>query len=79
MDDNAKKASSPSTQVVIDLGKKSRKSIKKLRRGEGKLADTIEAQLAALRTQGAIGADTNTVVVVAERKPELSGRRMRIF
>lgn len=56
----------PST-VVIDLGKRKRKQVKQLRRGEGKLMERLEAELADLVEQGALRADAQTVIVVVEK------------
>jgi hypothetical protein len=53
---------------VLDLGKQRRKRIKELRRGEGKLMDEINASIEELRTAGALGADTQPVVVVVRQK-----------
>ncbi|HMV69854.1 MAG TPA: hypothetical protein PKA64_23640 [Myxococcota bacterium] len=60
-------AEAPST-VVIDLGKRDRKQLKKLRRGEGKLMARLEEELAELVEQGVLRADAQTVVVVVEKK-----------
>lgn len=54
--------------VLIDLGKKSRKKVRRLRRGEGKLMATVEEQVEALREHGEIGEDNDVVIVVVERE-----------
>ena len=43
---------SNSAPMVVDLGKKPRKQIKQLRRGEGKLVDEVGAVLEELRANG---------------------------
>lgn len=54
--------------VVIDLGKKKRKQVNKLRKGEGALMDKLGDVLAELREQGQIRENADTVVVVVEKK-----------
>lgn len=54
--------------VVVDLGKKKRKDVKRLRKGSGKLAAMVDDSLAELRTAGAIGESAQTVVVVVREK-----------
>lgn len=57
--------------TVIDLGEHSRKRIKKLRRGEGRLMEKIEDTLADLEEQGVIEASAQTVVIVVRQEPTL--------
>lgn len=54
--------------VVVDLGKKRRRQIRKLRRGQGKLMDEINHLVEELRTSGSIGATTQPLVVVVRQK-----------
>ncbi|MEO8074832.1 MAG: hypothetical protein ABI818_00800 [Acidobacteriota bacterium] len=54
--------------VVLDLGKQGRKSIKRLRRGEGRLLDDINGAIEELRTVGTIGATTQPVIIVVRQK-----------
>ena len=56
--------------LFIDLGKRSRKDIKRLKRGEGKLAAKVDRKLGAQRAEG-----DDRVVVVVERK--LDGRKVK--
>lgn len=59
---------------VVDIGKHSRKSIRKLRRGEGKLAARAESMVEDLKSQGVIARNSNTVVlVVREKRRKLGG------
>ena len=60
--------------VVVDLGKKKRKDVKRLRKGSGKLAAMVDDSLAELRTAGAIGESAQTVVVIVREKT-----RSRLF
>ena len=41
--------------VVVDLGKKSRKKVKKLRKGKGPLLEDVDDAIAQLRSDGSIG------------------------
>ncbi len=54
--------------VVLDLGKKRRKQIRQLRRGEGRLMDEINGCIEELRTAGTIGAASQPVVIVVQQK-----------
>lgn len=54
--------------VIIDLGKRRRKQVKKLRRGEGKLLNDINGAVEELRTAGTLGADAQPVIVVVREK-----------
>ena len=58
--------------VVVDLGKKKRKQVKRLRRGEGRLMDDVREVVAELQAEGE-SQPGDTVVVVVERKQ----RRMK--
>ena len=61
-------AVSPRT-IVADLGKRKRKQVKKLRRGEGKLTQEVQDLVAALRADGD-AAEGDTIVVVVEKKQD---------
>lgn len=64
----------PDDLCVVDMGKHPRKSIRKLRRGEGKLASRAEAVVEDLKSQGVIARNANTVVlVVREKRKKLGG------
>jgi hypothetical protein len=54
--------------VIIDLGKRRRKQVKKLRRGEGKLLDDVNGAVAELRTAGTLGADVQPVIIIVREK-----------
>ena len=55
--------------VVVDLGKKKRKQVKKLRKGEGRLMHKVHEVVAALREDGT-SKPGDTIVVVVERRAE---------
>lgn len=56
--------------IVIDLGKKKRKAVNKLRKGEGALMDRLGEVLAELRADGQLRENVDTVIVVVEKKPK---------
>lgn len=62
--------------IIVDLGKGSRKEVKKLRKGKsGKLMRRVEKAIDHLRESNGLAADAAVVVVVVrERK-----RRRRLF
>ena len=62
---------SPKAAVVVELKKQSRKRIRRFRRNmDGKLADTIQHTLEALRTSGKIAENVQPVVFVVRQKVE---------
>lgn len=64
----------PKAMVVVDLGKKqSRKNVRRLRKGRGKLASKVEDLLADLREAGTLDAQSQAVVVVVREKPRRRG------
>jgi hypothetical protein len=54
--------------LLIDLGKKSRKQIKRLRRGTGKLVDEVQRCLQELRTGGTLLASAQPVIILVREK-----------
>lgn len=54
--------------VVVDLGKRGRRAIKRLREGEGKLFAEVNDVLDGLRGEGAVKADAQLVVVVVRQR-----------
>lgn len=54
--------------VLLDLGRQSRKKVRKLRRGEGSLYDDVQEAVDNLKKAGTIAPDAQTVIVVVERK-----------
>jgi Family of unknown function (DUF6200) len=58
---------------VVDLGEHSRRRIRRLRRGEGRLMERVEDAVAALQENGVLAGDSQTVVVVVRQEPSLSG------
>ncbi len=56
--------------IVLDLGKQSRKQIKRLRRGGGRLTAKIDETIEQLRTDGELVGGGDVVVVIVKQKPE---------
>jgi hypothetical protein len=55
--------------IVIDLGKKSRKRVKALRRGEGPLLKEVIDAIEELKAAGTVSASAQPVIVVVRQKP----------
>jgi Family of unknown function (DUF6200) len=56
--------------LLIDLGKKSRKQIKRLRNGTGKLVDEVQKCVQELRTAGTLSESAQPVIMlVREKRP----------
>ncbi len=60
--------SSASSPVIIDLGKKKRKAIKKLVNGGGPLLGELESVIADLKAAGTIAEGAQPVVLVVRPK-----------
>ncbi|WP_159718332.1 DUF6200 domain-containing protein [Geminicoccus flavidas] len=62
-----------SETVIIDMGEHSRRRVRQLRRGEGRLMEKVEDALADLEEQGVIQASAQRVVIVVRQEPSLGG------
>lgn len=63
--------------IVIDMGKKKKKDVRKLRRGKpGKLMRRLEDTLSHLRENGALAKDAQPVVIVLRKKAKRKGKRL---
>ncbi|WP_191060024.1 DUF6200 domain-containing protein [Geminicoccus harenae] len=62
-----------SETVIIDMGEHSRRRVRQLRRGEGRLMEKVEDALADLEEQGVIEASAQRVVIVVRQEPSLGG------
>ena len=65
--------------VIIDLGKRKRSLVRKLRRGRGKLVDRVNEVLAELTSNGSVSTGSQPVIVVVERKKKRMGGGLRLF
>jgi hypothetical protein len=55
--------------IVLDVGKKSKKALKRLKRGDGELVEQAEAAaLSSVAAAGGNAKDTITVVVLYQKK-----------
>ncbi len=76
MAEKTQAASKDSQTLIVDLGKKSRKQVKRLRKGKGKLTGKIEGVVAELKASGDLKADADVVIVTVERKARNPWRGM---
>ena len=65
---SSSKSSDGQAPIIVDIGKKRRKQIKRLREGRGKLMDEVTGLLEELRTAGSISSSAQPVVVVVRQK-----------
>jgi uncharacterized protein DUF6200 len=54
--------------ILIDLGNKKPKQVKQLRKGKGKLMDSIQEKLQRLREDGTLPKGVPSVIVVVGKK-----------
>ena len=54
--------------IVVDIGKKRRKQIKRLSEGRGPLMNEVNELLAELKASGSIAANAQPVVIVVKQK-----------
>lgn len=59
--------------VIVDLGKKKRKQVKKLRRGEGKLMDRVASILEELKSEGKVSSSAQPVIFIVKQSPRSRG------
>jgi len=74
---NSTSETQPRPPIVVDLGKRSRKKIKRLRRGKGPLMSETQGVLAELRQAETIDGDAQVVIVVVKQKNKRSQRFLR--
>ena len=53
---------------VIDLGEHSRRRVRRLRRGEGRLMEKVEDAVAAMQGNGVLSENSQTVVIVVRQE-----------
>jgi hypothetical protein len=58
--------------VIVELGVRSRKQIKKLRQGRGPIRRTINGVLDDLRQAGHVAEDAQVVIVMVKERPDYS-------
>jgi hypothetical protein len=62
--------------VVLDLGKKKRRDVKRLRKGRGRLMKRLNETLEGLREDGTIAESSQPIVVVVRERPRRRGFRL---
>ena len=62
--------------VVIEMGKKSRKKVKKLRRGRGPLLEEVNDTITELQAEGKLETGVAPVIVVVRGKQKSSLRSL---
>ena len=58
--------------IVLDLGKRSRKQVRRLRKGTGKLMDKISELVGDLKADGTVAADAQPIIIVVRPKRKRS-------
>jgi hypothetical protein len=70
-------ASASPEPIVVDMGKKNRKQVRKLRKGrQCKLMDRVAETIEHLRENGAITAGAQPIVIVVKERSRRRGGRM---
>jgi len=59
--------------IVVDLGRKSRKDVRDLRKGRGSLMEDVEDCIDELRESGDISESGQAVVIIVERRGSIRG------
>jgi hypothetical protein len=68
------KPNSASRTLVVSLGKKKRKQVRRRKKGRGKLNDRVLALVADLKEGGELSADADTVIIIIEKKKRRAWR-----
>ena len=63
-------AAARAVPVLVDLGKKSCKQVRKLRKGKGKLMDSVNATVQELQASGQIDPLAQPVIILVREKSE---------
>ena len=58
--------------VVIDLGKKKKKVVKLLKKGQGQLMDDVRDAMDELSSAGTVDKNAQPVIIIVESKPKQS-------
>ncbi|HEY2322813.1 MAG TPA: hypothetical protein VGJ82_08105 [Thermoanaerobaculia bacterium] len=56
--------------IVLDLGSKSRKQIRRLRKGRGKLMNRVNTVVEELKTNGNISATAQPIIIVVKQRKD---------
>ncbi|HSP25673.1 MAG TPA: hypothetical protein VLQ65_10895 [Saliniramus sp.] len=71
--DAAAEVAAPSNVCIIDVGTQSRKRIKKLKRGEGKLMSKIDDIVQDLIDENVVPEGAATVIVIVKQEKSIMG------
>ena len=69
---------SEAAPILIDLGRKSRKKVKLLRKGKGKLFDEVQGAVDELQEAGQVDSSAQVIFVVVEKEPKSLMEQMMI-
>ena len=58
--------------VIIDLGKKKKKAVKLLKKGQGRLMDDVRDAIDELSSAGTVSKDAQPIIIVVESQPKAS-------
>jgi hypothetical protein len=58
----------PGSPVIVDLGKKSRKQIRQMRNGTGKLLDEVQEVVDHLKAEGTVDKNAQPIVIVVRQR-----------
>lgn len=73
----AAEANEGNEPIILDMGKKPRKQVRKLIKGKpGRLMNRVEEAMDHLREQGALATGAQAVVIVIRQRPKRRGRRI---
>ncbi|MEI2610620.1 MAG: hypothetical protein V9G20_18485 [Candidatus Promineifilaceae bacterium] len=62
--------------LILDMGSRSKKQIKRLRKGKGRLMENLQDTLDALRSEGQLSSENPVVIVVKEKR---KSKGLRLF
>ena len=62
--------------LILDMGSRSKKQIKRLRKGKGRLMQNLQDTLDALRGEGQLSSENPVVIVVKEKR---KSKGLRLF
>lgn len=63
--------------IILDLGKKKKDDVKKLRKGKGKLLSKVEDLVEDMKSAGELDANARPVIVVVRERAEIKLPKMK--
>jgi hypothetical protein len=69
----------PTSMIIVDMGKKKQKQIKQLRKGKGKLLSEVKENLADLKIAGTISESAQPVIFIIVEENAPSGLLPPLF